>query len=106
MNAIISAMSKDAILMNNTIKLMELNTITLAKMKDYIIKNIETVRNDANITPDIEENILDGGSGGSVSSGGSGDGGSGGSVSSGINARISNGGSVSDIGNITGLSIY
>ena len=63
MNAIISAMSKDAILMNNTIKLMELNTITLAKMKDYIIKNMDTVRNDANITPDIEENIL-----GSVSS--------------------------------------
>ena len=58
MNAIISAMSKDAILMNNTIKLMELNTITLAKMKDYIIKNMDTVRNDANITPDIEENIL------------------------------------------------
>ena len=58
MNAIISAMSKDAILMNNTIKLMELNTITLAKMKDYIIKNMDTVRNDANITPDIEENML------------------------------------------------
>lgn len=58
MNAIISAMSKDAILMNNTIKLMELNTITLAKMKDYIIKNTDTVRNDVNITPDIEENIL------------------------------------------------
>ena len=62
MNAIISAMSKDAILMNNTIKLMELNTITLAKMKDYIIKNMDTVRNDANITPDIEENILGSGS--------------------------------------------
>ena len=67
MNAIISAMSKDAILMNNTIKLMELNTITLAKMKDYIIKNMDTVRNDANITPDIEENILGSGSGSSVS---------------------------------------
>jgi hypothetical protein len=62
MNAIISAMSKDAILMNNTIKLMELNTITLAKMKDYIIKNMDTVRNDANIMPDIEENILGSGS--------------------------------------------
>jgi len=42
MNAIISAMSKDAILMNKTIKLMELNTITLAKMKDYIIKNMDS----------------------------------------------------------------
>jgi hypothetical protein len=41
--AIIMSMSKDAILMNDTIKLMELNTITLTKMKDYIIKNIETV---------------------------------------------------------------
>lgn len=68
MNAIISAMSKDAILMNNTIKLMELNTITLAKMKDYIIKNMDTVRNDANIMPDIEENILGSGSGSSGSS--------------------------------------
>ena len=45
MNAIISAMCKDAILMNNTIKLMELNTITLAKMKDYIIKNMENEDN-------------------------------------------------------------
>lgn len=44
-NTIISSMSKDAILMNNTIKLMELNTITLAKMKDYVNKNIE----DANV---------------------------------------------------------
>jgi hypothetical protein len=42
-NAIISSMSKDAILMNNTIKLMELNTITLAKMKDYVIKNIDAI---------------------------------------------------------------
>jgi hypothetical protein len=41
--AIIMSMSKDAILMNDTIKLMELNTITLTKMKDYIIKNIEAV---------------------------------------------------------------
>jgi hypothetical protein len=81
MNAIISAMSKDAILMNNTIKLMELNTITLAKMKDYIIKNMDTVRNDVNITPDIEENILGSGDGGSIA-----------------NASISNGGSSSDIG--------
>lgn len=45
-NVIISSMSKDAILMNNTIKLMELNTITLAKMKDYITKNIDSIRND------------------------------------------------------------
>jgi hypothetical protein len=105
MNAIISAMSKDAILMNNTIKLMELNTITLAKMKDYIIKNIETVRNDANITPDIEENILDGinasGSSGSVSSGGSGSGG--------INASdrgSGDGGSIANsIANASGSSI-
>lgn len=42
-HAIIMSMSKDAILMNDTIKLMELNTITLTKMKDYIIKNIEAV---------------------------------------------------------------
>uniref|UniRef100_A0A6C0K8E0 Uncharacterized protein n=1 Tax=viral metagenome TaxID=1070528 RepID=A0A6C0K8E0_9ZZZZ len=56
MNAVISAMSKDAILMNNTIKLMELNTITLAKMKDYIIKNIDRIRNDGFIN-DNEENI-------------------------------------------------
>jgi hypothetical protein len=41
--AIITAMSKDAVLMNNTVKLMELNTITLAKMKDYITKNIEAM---------------------------------------------------------------
>lgn len=44
-NAIISSMSKDAILMNNTIKLMELNTITLAKMKDHITKNIDNIKN-------------------------------------------------------------
>ena len=42
-NTIISSMSKDAILMNNTIKLMELNTITLAKMKDYVMKNIDNI---------------------------------------------------------------
>jgi hypothetical protein len=36
-------MSKDAILMNNTIKLMELNTITLAKMKEYVNKNIDSI---------------------------------------------------------------
>jgi hypothetical protein len=41
--SIITAMSKDAVLMNNTVKLMELNTITLAKMKDYITKNIEAM---------------------------------------------------------------
>jgi hypothetical protein len=40
--AIITTMSKDAVLMNNTVKLMELNTITLTKMKDYIIKNMDT----------------------------------------------------------------
>jgi len=40
--AIITTMSKDAVLMNNTVKLMELNTITLTKMKDYIIKNMNT----------------------------------------------------------------
>jgi hypothetical protein len=56
MNAVISAMSKDAILMNNTIKLMELNTITLAKMKDYIIKNIDRIRNDGFIN-DNEESV-------------------------------------------------
>ena len=42
-NSIITSMSKDAILMNNTIKLMELNTITLAKMKEYVNKNIDTI---------------------------------------------------------------
>lgn len=47
-NAIIISMSKDAILMNNTVKLMELNTITLAKMKDYITKNIDSISNDGN----------------------------------------------------------
>jgi hypothetical protein len=40
-NIIITSMCKDAILMNNTIKLMELNTITLTKMKDYVNKNIK-----------------------------------------------------------------
>jgi hypothetical protein len=67
--AIITSMSKDAVLMNNTVKLMELNTITLAKMKDYIIKNLDAM-NDAPVPamPDatteiqananaIEENI-------------------------------------------------
>jgi hypothetical protein len=42
-NTIITSMSKDAILMNNTIKLMELNTITLAKMKEYVNKNIDSI---------------------------------------------------------------
>ena len=59
-NTIISSMSKDAILMNNTIKLMELNTITLAKMKDYVIKNIDNINaanaaNAANANIDITE---------------------------------------------------
>lgn len=52
-NAIISSMGKDAILMNNSIKLLELNTITLAKMKDYITKNIDTIKNDENIADKI-----------------------------------------------------
>lgn len=42
-NTIITSMSKDAVLMNNTIKLMELNTITLAKMKEYVNKNIDSI---------------------------------------------------------------
>ena len=42
-NSIITSMSKDAILMNNTIKLMELNTITLAKMKEYVNINIDSI---------------------------------------------------------------
>ena len=42
-HAIITTMSKDAVLMNNTVKLMELNTITLTKMKDYITKNMNPV---------------------------------------------------------------
>jgi hypothetical protein len=32
---------------------MELNTITLAKMKDYITKNIDTIKNDENIADKI-----------------------------------------------------
>jgi len=49
-NAIIASMSKDAVLMNATIKLMELNTITLAKMKDYVSKNIDTITNSRRLT--------------------------------------------------------
>ena len=56
-NTIISSMSKDAILMNNTVKLMELNTITLAKMKDYIIKNIDNI-NAANVIDNNENNSI------------------------------------------------
>ena len=55
-NTIISSMSKDAILMNNTIKLMELNTITLAKMKDYIMKNIDNI-NAVNNNIDVIERL-------------------------------------------------
>ena len=55
-NTIISSMSKDAILMNNTIKLMELNTITLAKMKDYVMKNIDNI-NAANAANAANNNI-------------------------------------------------
>lgn len=58
-NTIISSMSKDAILMNNTIKLMELNTITLAKMKDYVMKNIDNINaaNAANASNAANANI-------------------------------------------------
>ena len=56
-NTIISSMSKDAILMNNTVKLMELNTITLAKMKDYIIKNIDNI-NATNVIDNNENNSI------------------------------------------------
>jgi len=61
--AIIMSMSKDAILMNDTIKLMELNTITLTKMKDYIIKNIEAVNAPvAQASPQfIEESVANAG---------------------------------------------
>lgn len=52
-NSIITSMSKDAILMNNTIKLMELNTITLAKMKEYVNKNIDTINTANNNITDI-----------------------------------------------------
>jgi hypothetical protein len=52
-NAIIVSMSKDAILMNATIKLMELNTITLAKMKDYVSKNIEVLANKGSNVPPV-----------------------------------------------------
>jgi hypothetical protein len=52
-NSIITSMSKDAILMNNTIKLMELNTITLAKMKEYVNKNIDSINTANNNITDI-----------------------------------------------------
>jgi hypothetical protein len=58
-NTIITSMSKDAILMNNTVKLMELNTITLTKMKDYVNKNLDDI-NVSVSTPIVnanEENI-------------------------------------------------
>lgn len=54
-NAIITSMSKDAILMNATIKLMELNTITLAKMKDYVSKNIEVLANKGSTVPSVSQ---------------------------------------------------
>ena len=53
-STIIASMSKDAILMNNTIKLMELNTITLAKMKDYVVKNIDNINAANNNTEGTE----------------------------------------------------
>jgi hypothetical protein len=61
-NIIITSMCKDAILMNNTIKLMELNTITLTKMKDYVNKNIDIINESSNIegtsvTTSVENNI-------------------------------------------------
>jgi hypothetical protein len=61
-NIIITSMCKDAILMNNTIKLMELNTITLTKMKDYVNKNIDIITEQPNIenvsaTASVENNI-------------------------------------------------
>lgn len=65
MNAIISAMSKDAILMNKTIKLMELNTITLAKMKDYIIKNMDS--DDYFMNTTLPDNASNGNGNGGVS---------------------------------------
>ena len=52
-NTIIASMCKDAILMNNTVKLMELNTITLAKMKDYVNKNIDSFNEPPSIPPSI-----------------------------------------------------
>ena len=52
-NTIIASMCKDAILMNNTVKLMELNTITLAKMKDYVNKNIDSINEPPSIPPSI-----------------------------------------------------
>ena len=59
-NTIIISMCKDAVLMNNTIKLMELNTITLAKMKDYVNKNLESIKeaiNIDNVSTIVENNI-------------------------------------------------
>jgi hypothetical protein len=54
---IITAMSKDAVLMNNTVKLMELNTITLTKMKDYIIKNMNPVNPQVSIEEETDANV-------------------------------------------------
>jgi hypothetical protein len=101
-------MSKDAILMNASIKLMELNTITLAKMKDYVSKNIDSLKDDASTSQGIDEanasmanaegvgiSSVSGVSGVSGVSNGS-------SVSNG--SGVSNGSSVSGNGNEIGYS--
>jgi len=78
-------MSKDAILMNASIKLMELNTITLAKMKDYVSKNIDSLKDDASTSQGIDEANAEGVGVSGISS-------------------VSNGSSVSGNGNELGYS--
>jgi len=56
-NMIISSICADAILIKNVVKIIELNTIALTKVKDYIVNNIEKKSNTE--TPNIEsENEL------------------------------------------------
>jgi len=44
-NMIISSICADAILIKNVVKIIELNTIALTKVKDYIVNNIENKSN-------------------------------------------------------------
>jgi hypothetical protein len=44
-NMIISSICADAILIKNVVKIIELNTIALTKVKDYIVNNIEKKNN-------------------------------------------------------------
>jgi len=60
-NNIISSICSDAMLMKNIVKLMELNTITLTKIKDYIEKYIinkpdETIQQETHIEKELLNN--------------------------------------------------